>query len=215
MGLSIRLSKLANEPIMLTVERELTIALYALYAIECIHWLKEGQVAVTRKLDGTWRVHECGAEAYTLLGRMPVFVNPFDLRPSFARIPLTVPDMIAARLDKLFATKLPEVEILTAISIFNALNLLLILPLFLVIGFIPVWWEIWAGFALLGHIALNVGFFLQGRDWRRSDAGSFWRELLSILLNPLAALRCGDVLLREIAKVDLSSDQKAAEPSAD
>jgi len=199
---------------MLTVERELTFVLYALYMVECVHWLEQGEGAVTRKLDGTWRVHEFGADAYTLLGRMPVIVNPIDLRPSYARVQLTVTDMFScAAVDRLLETKLPEVGILTAISIFNALNLLVLLPLFLRIGFIPVWWEIWAGSATFAHVALGVEFFLQGRDWRRSNSGEFWREFLSILLNPVAALRCGDVLLRGISKIEFSNTEKTAEPS--
>ncbi|MGA9069268.1 MAG: hypothetical protein WB424_03365, partial [Terracidiphilus sp.] len=117
---------------MLTPERELAVAIYILYASECIHWLKQGQAAMTLRWDGTWRKHQAKEESYMLAGRMPVFVNPIDLRAAYIKIhpgrPSSIIDEMTGRLN---CEKLPGMGLLTSFSVLGALNLLIILPLLL------------------------------------------------------------------------------------
>ena len=116
---------------MLTIESELTFAIYALYAIDCVHWLRPGQMALTRRLRGGWRTHQLQDDSYTLLGRMPVFVNPIDLRPSY--LAGSIEELSTLRdsehdLDQRFSA---DTRMLTMLSICGAINLLLLLPLLL------------------------------------------------------------------------------------
>ena len=48
---------------MLIVERELAAVVYLLYAMDCVHWLKPGQVAMTRAISQGWRTHACTSSA--------------------------------------------------------------------------------------------------------------------------------------------------------
>jgi hypothetical protein len=180
----------------MTIELELASAIYVLYALDCIHWLKPGQMALTRRLKSGWRIQHFCDGSYTLLGRMPVFANPIDLRPSFlaaniedlGHLESTTPDVVKRCV--------PESRAITALSRLSAVNLLLFLPVLLLTGYLGAWWRLTVCVLLFTQVGLAFEVFEQGTAWRHEHPTDFWQQFLSLLLNPLAALRSGDVLLR-------------------
>jgi hypothetical protein len=180
----------------MTIEREFASAIFFLYALDCVHWLKPGQMALTRRLKGGWRTQPFCDDSYTLLGRMPAFVNPIDFRPSFLAGTIeelgdqesTIPDLVNACV--------PAAKVLTMLAGLSAINLLLFLPILLLTGFLAVWWPVSVCILLLTQFGLTFKVFEQGTEWRQEHPIDFWQHFLSLLLNPLAALRSGDVLLR-------------------
>ena len=181
---------------MLTVEREFTIAIYLVYTIDCIHWLKPGEMAVTRCFWGGWRSHVFGDDSYTLLGRMPVFVNPFDFRPSYLATGVEERWTVGGRFQDIADEYTQKASTLTVFSTLGAINLLGFLPLILLLGYLPTWWRSTLAIAAGTQLVLTCELYRQGGAWRRQQPGDFWTQFVSISLNPLAALRSGDVLLR-------------------
>lgn len=188
---------------MLTIERELAVVIYALYALECIHWLKQGQSAMIRRWDGTWKSHHATAASYTLAGRMPIIVNPFDLRPAYIEVSSDQAFMIIDRkTGKLIREKLSDMYLLTFFSVLGALNLLIILPFLLLSGFLGAWWQSVIALGISTQICIAAEVFEQAKPWRVADPVGFWREYIALLLNPIAAIRSGDILLKELSKID-------------
>jgi hypothetical protein len=186
---------------MLTPELELAAAIYILYVADCVHWLKSGQSAVTRRITGTWRLHEHSESSYTLLGWMPVMVNPFDLRPSFAMVsPEALTDASNQPAEELLRREFPTIHSLTILSVIGSLNLLGMFPAFLIMGFFPIPWSVPVTIAASVQIALGVVVFIQCGKWRRVDPVGFWRQYIPLLLNPMAALRSGDVMLKSASE---------------
>jgi hypothetical protein len=179
---------------MLTIEQEFAIVIYVLYALDCVHWLRPGQFALVRHFR-RWRIHSFCDDSYTLLGRMPVFVNPIDFRPSYASGELD--DLAGAEpiIENLAAIYTPAVGLLTGLSMAGATNLLIFLPLLLLSGYLPLWWPTVASVTVLLQLALGYEFYRLSTDWRREEPSSFWPQFVSNMLNPLAALRSGDTLL--------------------
>ncbi len=200
---------------MLTTERELGAAIYLLYASECIHWLKQGQAAMTLRWDGTWRKRQATEESYTLAGRMPVVVNPIDLRAAYIKIHHgRMPSIIDRLTGRLIPDKLPGMGLLTSFSVLGALNLLVVLPLLLHFGYLEAWWRPIIGFVISIQLVIAVEVFELARHWRKVDPAGFWREYVALLLNPIAALRSGDILLKGLSKIaDSDSPLSTEEPS--
>ena len=63
-------------------------------------------------------------------------------------------------------------------------------------GNLSALWRIPFSIALFMQISIAVEFFEQGKAWRRTFSADFWQQFVPILVNPLAALRSNDVLLR-------------------
>jgi hypothetical protein len=181
---------------MLTVEGELTVAIYFLYFIDCIHWLKPGEIALTRSWGGYWKTHSFQDDSYTLLGRMPVFVNPIDLRPSFVSGSVTDLGQFEGKIAELVPRCAPDTKIITLLTSIGAANLLGFLPILLVSGYFGAWWRIPLCLALSIQFCLAFEIYEQGAPWRAVRRGDFWQHFISIALNPLAALRSGDMLLK-------------------
>jgi hypothetical protein len=181
---------------MLSTERELAFAIYALYALECTHWLKQGQAAMTLRWNGTWKRHEATSESYTLAGRMPVIVNPIDFRPAYIAVqpnqPLSIIDKATGRL---ISERLPKLGLLTGFSVLGALNLLVFLPALLLTGSLGAWWQLIVALLIATQFGIAAEVFEGAKAWRVADRASFWREFAALILNPIAALRGGDMLL--------------------
>jgi hypothetical protein len=185
----------------LTVEREFASAIYILYAIERIHWLKPGQAALTRRFGGGWKHHIFRDDSFTLLERMPVCVNPMDFRPSYVA-------GTAERLCRqepieadLISEVVLEARVLTAFSIVGAANLLLILPALLLSGLLGAWWRIVLWIVLTTQVCLGIEFFERGKAWRQARPMEFWQAFIPTLLNPISALRSGDMVLNALCRV--------------
>jgi hypothetical protein len=181
---------------MLTVEGELTALIYTLYAIDCVHWLKPGHMAVTRRFAGGWKAHRFRDDSYTLLGRMPVFVNPIDFRPSYLSGPVDEMEQSEQLIPDQILQLAPDTRVLTVISWIGAINLLIFLPALLMTGYLAAWWRMPLSLALCTQVCTAFEVYEQSAGWRRARGSDFWQQLTSLLLNPLAALRSGDVLLK-------------------
>jgi hypothetical protein len=137
---------------------------------------------------------------------MPVWVNPFDPRPSFARVPLSESAKVRAQdLEKSLKENFPGIGSLTLLCTIGSMNLLVMFPAILITGFFPIPWRIPLAIAASVQIAICIEVFLQGVHWRQIDRNGFWRQYLPLLLNPIAALRSGDVLLKAASECFLSS----------
>lgn len=201
---------------MLTIERELAAVIYVLYASECIHWLKLGQSAMTLRWDGTWKIHQSTEESYTLAGLMPVIVNPIDFRPAYFKLspnqPLTIIERTTGRIIR---EKLPKMSLLTFFTALGALNLLIILPILLLTGFLGVWWQLVTALTIFIQIGILDEAFELAKPWRSADPASFWREYIALLINPIAALRSGDILLKGLSIIANSGSLQPGDESSD
>jgi len=187
---------------MPAIELELLIAIYALYLFDCLHWLKPGEAAFMRRFNGEWQRKSCHPEAYTLLGRMPILRNPFDLRPGWLISP--APDSPAPQLNRFIEESLPHRRMLTALLTLSAFNLLILLPTVIALNILQTSWRLVATLILITHITVAVEFIAQSTHWRRTDPKSFWREFLAILLNPINALRSADTLCSHLFHLSLT-----------
>jgi hypothetical protein len=194
---------------MLAVERELTAAIYLLYAIDCTHWIKAGQAAVTRRIGGGWRIWEHRADGFTLLGFAPVFVHPFDLRPGWFVLrshALSSGRVSRHAIQKFLRRAMPRGKALAWIATLAALNQLLLLPVLLLLGVFQRFWPLTVSLLVATHATLMVETYQQAEPWRRCDRGGFLREYVALLLNPVAALRAADVLGRKLFESERKSD---------
>ena len=190
---------------MLATERELIALVYALYGIDCTHWLKQGEVAFTRRLSGGWKRSEWNENSFSLLGRMPVISNPLDLRPGLIiseNKTRPISKDINNSLQTFQRKFLPRQDLFTALSITAALNLLVFVPALLVLGVFESFWIIPCSVMLVMHLSLITQFYSKSKLWRASCSSKFWQEFIALTLNPVAALRCGDVLSRRLFDVE-------------
>jgi hypothetical protein len=181
---------------MMTVELELASVIYTLYALDCVHWLKPGEIAVIRRFNRGWKSRLYSEASYTLLGRMPVLANPIDFRPSFLAASSNELEPIAQTIPDLIRRSMPDAVVLASFAWLGAINLLVFLPVLLITGSLSALWRIPLSVALFIQICIAVEFFEQGKAWRRTCSADFWQQFVSIMVNPLAALRSNDVLLR-------------------
>jgi hypothetical protein len=186
---------------MQPVERELIILIWALYSIDCIHWVKPGETALVRTLGGRWNPHPCREDSFTLLGRMPIFANPVDLRPSFVVLPATDTDTASAARaiarTVRFVSRLQNRILWTiATAYLAAINLLLVIPSLLALGWFGYLWRAPVALLAVTHVCLVTDVFFLSRRVRRTQPSHFWPEFIALLLNPAAALRAADLATR-------------------
>lgn len=193
----------------MSIDQELAAAIYVLYAIDCIHWLKSGQTAMTRRVAGGWKTHVFRDDSFMLLGRMPVFVNPFDFRPSYLAGVMGQESATEPPAEHSAIENIPDTRLLTALSIFGAANLFIFLPALLLSGSLPAWWPLPLWIAISAHVGLGCELFDLGTGWRRTAPQDFWREYASILLNPVAALRSGDIVLSAYCRLGLQREMSS------
>jgi hypothetical protein len=185
---------------MLAIEREFVAVIYALYGFDCLHWLKPGQTAYTRRLNNEWKKWANEDGAFTLLGRMPVVTNPFELRPGWIVLDAERPSaaVSAKSTSKFLQDAMPHWQILAALCAMGAMNLLVLLPAIVVLGLLERGWVVPCVNMLVIHFGIVYEVYRQGGKWRSADSGGFWREYIALLLNPIAALRSGDLLCRSL-----------------
>jgi hypothetical protein len=183
---------------MLPIERELAVAIWALYSIDCVHWLKPGEVAFTRGRGKTWKNHPYREEAFTLLGRMPVIVNPLDLRPGLVVVSAAEESRTQARLEGAARRDLKRRFALVAISYIAAVNLLVLVPALLLKGWFEFAWKVPAASLLATHACILLEVLFGMRKWRRQAPGAFWPEFIALLLNPVGALRASDLFSKRL-----------------
>jgi hypothetical protein len=197
---------------MLAIEHEFVGTIYALYFLECLHWLKPGEIAFTGRSNREWKPWQNHPGSFTLLGRMPVLRSPFDLRPGWIVFNQTKPQCDSPskeQLDAFIRAQLPS-RYLTVLAVLEAFNLLVLLPAILSLGLFPSRWLPFTVIVLVIHIAIACETYIQAKPWRMALPKEFWREYLAILLNPLAAVRCGDLLSRYLFGIPSSTGPEPA-----
>ena len=152
-------------------------------------------------------MHRYRDDSYTLLGRMPVFVNPIDFRPTYLSGPVEELEHSEQLIPDQILLHLRGTEFLTVISWIGAINLLVFMPVLLMTGYLAAWWRVPFSIALCTQVCMAFEIYWQGTEWRRGRAGDFWQKLISLLLNPLAALRSGDVLLNGLFEAGLDKSR--------
>jgi hypothetical protein len=194
---------------MISSEHELISAVYAIYLFDCLHWLAPGEIAMTRKMVGGWYVRRVEILSFTLLGRLPFLTNPVDFRPGLIRFK-----------EPEFALATSDHKQLNSICYFGrllplycgsgAMLFLLLLPLLAEFGWLPIVWVYLLAALLSIHVLIVTEFLRKGCAWRAEDPASFWRSFTSLCINPLAALRTGDVLAENTFRISIAQKRKQA-----
>lgn|GEM_PF-2619357 len=175
---------------MTVTETAFLCAIYALYASDCIYWLRPGEQCLTRAPGDGWTPHTISPLSFTLAGRRPLIAAPFLIRPAFIRTTLAAGDPSPRTLRKI-ARRLDRLYLLLTLCRCQAFLLLIYLPLLLVLHRLVAVWPLMLSFLLVTHIALSA---IAIRALRSANAASLLTSATSIALNPLGATRALDIL---------------------
>lgn len=184
---------------MMSIDSELVALIYGLYLWECIYWLKDDQTAYVKN-GATWTRKRSSQLSFTLLGRMPVFRNPFSIWPGIvisANVAASETSPSNARSIKrairLFRTQSFELCIYSALS---GCFLLFLLPAFIMMNMIVAHWKTLVAILLILHLAVLSEFYRTCAEWRSQARKSFVEAFIAISLSPLTAVRCSDAAMR-------------------
>jgi hypothetical protein len=182
---------------MTRIDLELIGVVYGLYANDCIHWLKEDDVAYTRKLSGEWRQWKHNVRSFTLLRRRPCVVNPLPFVAGFAcaKEAQLSDQQAAAILSELDRLVTQSTAWLRGATSAEAVVMLLVVPVMFVTQVVHYAWLPLLALILMSHAATAVLFYRHVRKWEGSKQDRV-SDMLAICVNPLSAIRCGDVLER-------------------
>lgn len=169
------------------------MVLYGFYALSCLHWIGLEQVAVVWNRKFEWSEKIVGPNSYTLLKRMPLLRNPLSTRPGIAILPI-----MELGKAKLVRAKLRGISYrtrsLAVVAGISGIYLLLFLPVFIYLGLLPLLWKPLSVIMLSLHSLVVIEFIACTRMWRRRDSATFISALISVCLNPVAAIRSADVV---------------------
>jgi hypothetical protein len=187
---------------MISSERQLILAVYVIYLVECLHWLSPGEVVITRKITGGWRRRKVTLLSFTLLGSAPLFLNPIDFRGGLVRVARQEErGNVLTRSDKGPNRACSFGALLPVFCGCGAVLFLVVLPVLAASGWLPSSWIYLVSAALSVHVLIVLEFFDRGRFWRTTEPRSFWKSFASLCLNPLAAVRAGDVLFENTYRI--------------
>lgn len=179
---------------MLAVDKEICALLYAIYLSDCIHWLRRGEAVVTRGARGALKLTVNTGVGYLLLGRQPVLANPLDLRPGLA---------VAERSDGLLEGAEAHVKenwneyaSLVALGYFLFFTLLIFLPTLLLLHILDATWRIVVLMLVFLWASVAIEFHLSARKLQATRNANYNKEFISVLLNPLLAIRAASLLMR-------------------
>lgn len=188
---------------MFSSERALIAAVYTIYLFECLHWIRPEEIAATRKLLGGWHHWEVSDLSFTLLGRLPVLTNPLEFRAGFVRV-IKRPDLtnVGRNLSDLWLNNLFSFgQLLPLYCAAGGLLFLVMLPAVVELGWLSMSWKPLLATVASFHTLIMIEFIRKGSSWRAEEPGLFWNSFASLCLNPLAALRAGDVLSENIFRL--------------
>jgi hypothetical protein len=182
---------------MIRTDLWLVALVFALYLLECLRFLKPSEVAYTGALTGKPRRWGYQPSSYTLLGRHLCLANPVLVGTGIVvfrdRDPIADPFYSGARFRAALRLIYPSVQWLWALCSAMGLFLFVAFPLVVYLHLLQRLWMPLLAEVLLLHAAICVIFIRELRRWQR-DAGSRLSASLAVLLNPLGAIRCVDVL---------------------
>jgi hypothetical protein len=180
------------------IDTYLVIAALGLYLLECVHFLRGSEVAYTGFLRGQAKEWKLSPLSYTLLGFHVCVLNPFATGTGFIKfsgsICFDLPEVQAHLSDETKRLGFFLLETLTSIL---AALILIALP---IIVFLHYFSSLWAPITieiLLTHFVVCAIFALElKRLMPRSTERT--SKVLAVCLNPLASIRCIDVLSEAI-----------------
>jgi hypothetical protein len=179
---------------MKDTELSLIVVIYGLYLWDCLHWIERGAIAFTATTASAWKKTEITKLTYTLLGRAPVLRNPFLFTPGLIIIDITSGKRLsAAELAIQLKTIRTQTRLLQFASTVSAIMFLVILPAIVKLGLISFYWRPLLTALALAHFLTIGSFFYSTPEWRKHDSSSYRSTILSLALNPLAALRSADL----------------------
>lgn len=166
---------------MTHAELTLLAAVYFVYLVDCLVWLKPGETAYTRTASG-WRAHTVERLSFTLAGRRPILADPLLLCPGFLR-PSTTP---SPRTLSRITHRLNTQWMLLLLCRAQAILLLLYLPLLLWMHRLVAAWPFYIGMLLLLHILICI---MAARALRSASAANRGTIIASLVVNPVGATR--------------------------
>jgi hypothetical protein len=192
---------------MTRIDTELIAVIYAMYGYECIHWLKEENIAFTRSFMNGWTEWKHTSLSFTLLRRLPCAANPLPFAPGFISLKQgSVSDnriaSILLRLDRFSARRHASLRI--AVSV-QSVIILILLPVVIALQALSFVWLPLLALLIISHVATLYFFVRNLRSFER-DSNQLLMLSLPIFFNPIAAIRSGDVLLQRLFLAFLTNE---------
>ncbi len=187
---------------MTSIDLDLIALLYGLYAHECIHWLKEEDIAYTRSYSSTWKEWRHTELSFTLLHRLPCAANLFPFASGFISFQQGSfsEDRVLAILRKVDRLSIRSHRSIRLASSVQGTIMLILVPLVIGTKMLSYAWLPLLAVALVSHTITACLFVRNIRLWEKQRQKIF-TDALSVWLNPLAAIRSGDVLLQRMFQV--------------
>jgi hypothetical protein len=182
---------------MTQTETSLIAVIYLIYLHDCVYWLSPDEVAMTRSSSTSWRPNAATALSFTLLGKRPLLVDPFLIRPGFVRLKLLslpVPNRTNKALRAL-ATRLDRWWILELQCQVQAMLLLFFLPAVIWTHRLAYGWKFFMLALLISHFLLCLSLWLA---MRRCAVSKPFSLAAPFVLNPLGATRIIDALSQSL-----------------
>jgi hypothetical protein len=186
---------------MINADLELTALVFVFYLFECVHFLKQNETAYTGVLTGKLRKWEYLPLSYTLIGRHLCVVNP--LRVDDGLVIFRDKDLISGQAypDRRTRAALrlsnPSISILRILCSALAIILFVVFPVIVYRHLLLFLWQILLAEVLLLHITTCSIFTMELRRWQK-DSTTRLSKALAVFLNPVAAIRCIDVLTQAV-----------------
>jgi hypothetical protein len=186
---------------MIRADLNLIALVFAFYLLECLYFLKPNEIAYTGVLTERLRKWEYSPSGYTLLGRHLCLVNPAVVGVGLAVFRdgdlISGPTYSQRRLRAALRLSRPSISVLRTLCSVLAAFVFVVLPIVVYQHLLsPLWVPLLAEVLLL-HLGICTIFTLELRRWQK-DSTARLSKSLAVFFNPVAAIRCIDVLSRAI-----------------
>ncbi|WP_263367018.1 hypothetical protein [Edaphobacter bradus] len=184
---------------MTRIDIDLIVAIYAMYGYECVHWLKEEDIAFSRSLLGGWKEWKHTSLSFTLLRRLPCVSNPLPFVPGFVVLKQgSISDQVIgstlSRLDRFSARYLRSLRVMVFAQ---SATMLVLVPAIIALQMLSFLWLPLLALIVTFHVAILCFFVRSLRSCER-DGRRLLTDALPICLNPIAAIRSTDMLLQRL-----------------
>jgi membrane-associated HD superfamily phosphohydrolase len=197
---------------MINTDLELTALVFIFYLFECVHFLKPSEKAYTGLFTGKLKKWEYSPISYTLIGRHICVVNP--LRVDDGVVIIRDKDFISGKAypDRRTRAALRlsnrSISVLSILCSALAIILFVVLPVVVYRHLLFYLWKILLAEVLLLHITTCVVFTVELRRWEK-DSTMRLSKALAVFFNPVAAIRCIDVLSQAVFdKLEKSTEER-------
>ena len=184
---------------MTSIDFDLVLLIYVLYLYECVHWIKEDEIAYTRSYSGRWKRWEHTAVSFTLLNRLPCLVSLVPIAWGFISVhrKCSSEDDIRSRLLTINQMVNRSHRSLHLASSIQAIVMLIVVPLIVGLQHLEHFWLPLLTLILISHGVTVMLFTRNLRRWK-PDLQGMVVDLVPVCANPLAAIRSADILSRRM-----------------